>query len=87
MDIQRTIKDAVTHPSHYTDGKIECIDYIEDKLTPAEFQGFCKGNAIKYISRAGKKHTNKYSEDLRKAAWYLNRAAENHDRKTNNPES
>lgn len=68
--------DSVNHPSHYTDGKIECIEYIKDKLTADEFQGFCKGNALKYISRAGKKDPNKYSEDLQKAVFYLNKAIE-----------
>ena len=68
------IDNAVDHPSHYTDGNIECIDYIKDKLTAEEFQGFCKGNALKYISRAGKKNPDKYNEDLEKAVWYLNKA-------------
>ena len=56
------------HPSHYTDGKIEVIDYIEDKQL-----GFCLGNAVKYISRAGKKYKDKEIEDLEKAVWYINR--------------
>ena len=60
--------DNVNSPSHYTDGKIEVIDFIEDKKL-----GFCLGNAIKYISRAGKKDKDKESEDIRKAIWYLNR--------------
>ena len=63
--------DPVNHPSHYTDGNIEVIDYIEDKRF-----GFCLGSAIKYISRAGKKepdNPNKEIEDLKKAVWYINR--------------
>lgn len=60
--------DPVNRPSHYTDGKIEVIDYIEDKKL-----GFCLGNAIKYISRAGKKDPTKEVEDLNKAIWYINR--------------
>lgn len=66
--------DSVNHPNHYNDGKIEVIDFIEDKNL-----GFHLGNAIKYISRAGKKHeqgmSNKQKEinDLRKAMWYINR--------------
>ena len=44
--------DPVNHPSHYTDGKIEVISFIEDKKL-----GFCLANAIKYISRAGKKES------------------------------
>lgn len=63
--------DPVNHPSHYTDGKIEVIDYIEDKGLD-----FCLGNAVKYISRAGKKDQEKEIEDLRKAAWYINRRIE-----------
>jgi hypothetical protein len=58
--------DNINHPAHYTDGKIEVIDYIEDKKL-----NFNLGNAVKYISRAGKKG-NKI-EDLKKAIWYLYR--------------
>lgn len=60
--------DAINHPSHYTDGKIEVIDFIEDKQL-----GYHLGNAIKYISRAGKKDPSKTVEDLKKAVWYINR--------------
>lgn len=60
--------DPVNRPAHYTDGKIEVIDFIEDKKL-----GFCLGNAVKYISRAGKKDPEKEVEDLQKAAWYINR--------------
>ena len=74
IDEELVNHDAVNHPSHYTDGKIECINYIQDKLTHDEFQGFCKGNALKYISRAGKKNPDKYNEDLEKAIFYLKRA-------------
>lgn len=60
--------DNVNHPAHYNDGKIEVIDYIEDKKL-----GFCLGNAVKYISRAGKKDKSKEVEDLKKAIWYIER--------------
>lgn len=60
--------DPVNYPSHYTDGKIEVIDFIEDKNL-----GFCLGNAVKYIARAGKKDPSKEVEDLKKAAWYVAR--------------
>lgn len=63
--------DPVNHPTHYTDGKIEVIDFIEDKRL-----GFHLGNAVKYISRAGKKDPNKTIEDLEKADWYLRREIE-----------
>lgn len=64
--------DPVNHPAHYTDGKIEVIDFIEDKAL-----GFHLGNAVKYIARAGKKNPAKRTEDLQKAAWYLNREIAN----------
>lgn len=60
--------DSVNRPSHYTDGKIEVIDFIEDKKL-----NFNTGNAVKYISRAGKKDPAKHKEDLMKAKWYLER--------------
>ena len=66
--------DDVQSPQHYTDTKIEVIDYIEDKNL-----GFCLGNVIKYVSRAGKKHSadksdkEKAIQDLKKAQWYLDR--------------
>ena len=62
--------DPVNHPSHYTDGNIEVIDFIFDKGLGRDF---CLGNAIKYISRAGKKDPSKEKEDLMKARWYLDR--------------
>lgn len=66
--LDHTTNDPVNRPAHYTDGKIEVIDFIEDKKL-----GFCLGNAIKYISRAGKKDPNKEIEDLNKAKWYIER--------------
>ena len=65
---KKMVKDNVNSPSHYTDGKIEVIDFIEDKKL-----NYHRGNAIKYISRAGKKDKKKEIEDLQKAVWYLNR--------------
>lgn len=62
-----TKSDAVNHPSYYQ-GKIEVIDFIEDKQL-----GFNLGNCIKYIARAGKKNPDKRIEDLKKARWYLDR--------------
>jgi hypothetical protein len=62
--------DNVNHPSHYGQGKIEAIEYISDFLTPEEYQGYLRGNIAKYLHRWPYK--NKV-EDLRKAAWYLDR--------------
>ena len=66
------INDPVTHPSHYTSGKIEVIDFITDQNLD-----FCLGNVVKYVSRAGKKEEEgktiieKQVEDLKKARFYL----------------
>lgn len=70
---------TVNSPSHYTDGEIEVIDYIEDKGL-----GFCLGNAVKYISRAGKKDQSKEVEDLQKAIWYIQRKIEQISKEENN---
>lgn len=67
--------DPVNSPSHYI-GKIECIDYLRDKLTPAEFTGFCMGNVLKYCSRWRKKDG---VQDLHKALVYLQWAIENEE--------
>jgi hypothetical protein len=60
--------DPVNHPSHYTSGKIEVIDFIEDQKL-----NYHRGNAVKYIARAGKKDPDKEVEDLKKGLWYLTR--------------
>lgn len=66
--------DNVNHPAHYTAGKIEVIDFIEDKGL-----GFNLGNVIKYVARNGLKKSKgksveaKALEDLKKARWYLDR--------------
>jgi len=59
-------EDVINHPSHYTRGKIEVIDFIEDQQLPYHL-----GNVIKYITRAGYKGDK--LEDLKKARWYLDR--------------
>lgn len=63
------LAETVNHPSHYNTGKIEVIDAIEDWGL-----GFNDGNVVKYVARA--KHKNNQIEDLKKAAWYLNREIE-----------
>lgn len=62
------IHDSVNHPSHYTDGKYETIEFIEEYGMRTHI-----GNAIKYASRAGKKDEDAYVEDLKKGLWYLHR--------------
>ena len=61
-------EDSVNHPSHYCQSGIECIKAIEASMTPEEFQGYCKGNVMKYIWRFREKNG---LEDLKKAQVYL----------------
>ncbi len=63
--------DAVNHPQHYCHGGIETIDIVKAKMSPERFRGFLQGNVIKYVTRAEFK--GKQLEDLKKAAWYLDR--------------
>ncbi len=62
--------DSVNHPSHYTQGTVECIDAIESSMTPEEFRGYLKGCQIKYLWRYQHKGG---MEDLKKCRWYLDR--------------
>ena len=66
--------DKVHHPSHYTCGDIEVIDYIRDKLTEDGFTDYCIGNVLKYVSRWRHKDG---VQDLEKALVYLTWAVEN----------
>lgn len=65
--------DIVDKPQHYCNSNIEPIDYMEDKLSPSGFEGYCIGNVIKYVSRY--QHKNGV-QDLQKAKWYLNKIIE-----------
>lgn len=68
--------DAVNHPTHYTShpSGVEVIEITEH-------MNFCLGNAIKYIMRA--EHKGRQIEDLKKAAWYINREIDRLERINN----
>lgn len=61
---------TVDHPEHYNQGNIECIDALEEILTPEQFKGFLKGNAFKYLWREEEKSK---ITDIEKMKWYLDR--------------
>ena len=63
--------DNVNRPAHYTQGGIECIEAIKAAIGPVQFEGFLRGNVMKYLWRA--EHKNAPLDDLRKAQWYLGR--------------
>lgn len=62
-----SVNDPVNHPTHYTKGKIEVADFIADQKL-----NFDRGNAVKYVCRAGSKDPDKEIQDLEKAIWYIN---------------
>ena len=62
-------EDVVNNPSHYNTGNIECIEAIEESMTPEAYKGYLKGNCMKYLWRYDYK--GKPVEDLEKAGWYL----------------
>lgn len=62
--------DPVNHPSHYTQGKVECIDAMEEALGTEVVKGFCLGNTYKYLWRHADKNGD---EDIKKAVWYFSR--------------
>lgn len=66
------MSDEINSPSHYMlFPGMESIDVIKAALTPEEFRGFCKGNALKYRLRAGDK--GPAEKCIAKANWYQNR--------------
>lgn len=66
-------EDRVNQPSHYTAGKTEAIDIIEDAIkdSPNVEAGFLQGQVLKYLLRIWLKDNP--LEDAKKARWYLNR--------------
>lgn len=63
--------DAVRSPKHYKlpGLNIESVDVLRSVLTPEEFKGFCRGNALKYLIRAGRKDSE--LQDIKKAGVYI----------------
>lgn len=69
--LEDPIKPDMINPDHYKVGGIETIDYLRAKLTQQEFAGYCRGNALKYLSRTG--HKDDAAQEIGKAIWYLER--------------
>lgn len=68
------LPDVVNHPSHYTNGKVECIDAIESATVgKTGIEAVCVANVIKYLWRYEDKNG---LEDIKKAQWYLNKLIE-----------
>ncbi len=72
--VEQQPNDPVNHPSHYTQGKVECIDAIESAtINKKGIEAVCTANVIKYLWRYEDKNG---LEDLKKAEFYLNRLIE-----------
>ena len=71
--------DRVNSPSHYTSGKTEVIDIIEDAVmdAPSNIYGMLQGQVLKYMLRVWLKDNP--LEDLKKAQWYLTRLIEHYE--------
>lgn len=70
--------DEINSPSHYMlFPDMQAIDVIEAALTPEEFAGYLKGNALKYRLRAGDKGPAEIC--LGKAEWYQDRLFQHYD--------
>lgn len=65
--------ESVDHPSHYNQGKFECIDVMVETFGKEAAQDFCLLNAFKYVWRTGEKNG---VEDVKKARWYLDKYLE-----------
>lgn len=65
--------DPIDSPSHYTQGRVEAIDVIEDAISraPDPVLGNCQGQALRYLLRMWDKDAP--SMNAAKARWYLNR--------------
>lgn len=65
--------DEVHNPKHYKlNGlNIEAVDVVKAVLTEEEFKGWCRGNALKYLMRAGKKDRDKEKQDFAKAGVFI----------------
>lgn len=71
--------DNINQPPHYNTGDIECIQAIQSSMTTRQFQGYLKGNVMKYIWRY--EYKSKVVEDLKKANWYLERLINTYEEK------
>ena len=68
-----TPTDEINKPVHYNNNNLETIELIKGSMTSFEFEGYLKGNVLKYIGRYRHKHKEDPVKDLHKAEWYLKR--------------
>jgi len=69
--------DPVNSPAHYNHKGVEAIQAIEASMSQEEYQGYLKGNCMKYLWRY--KYKGKPVEDLKKCQWYLQKLIASHE--------
>ena len=74
--------DEINKPDHYNMSGMETIDLLQESMGMTEFEGYLKGNILKYVSRYRFKHAEDPVKDLLKAQWYLNKLIEVYDDKS-----
>ena len=70
---KKVVIDEVNQPPHYISGGMEAIDVMKAFLSADEFNGYLRGNAIKYLLRLNQKGSAKMNAE--KCGWYVNRLA------------
>ena len=71
------VSDPVNSPAHYNHKGVEAIEAIEASMSQEEYQGYLKGNCMKYLWRY--KYKGKPVEDLKKCQWYLQKLIASHE--------
>ena len=66
--------DPVNHPSHYTSGKVECIDAMEQVFGTEVVKHYCLGACFKYLWRRKLKENEE--QDIKKSLWYFDKFKE-----------
>ena len=74
VHFEKDMWEEINSPSHYNNNTMETISLIKNSMKVLEYEGYLKGNIIKYVSRH--KYKGKALQDLKKARWYLNRLIE-----------
>jgi len=77
------MSDEVNAPDHYNQGDVECIDAIKASMSVEGFEGYLKGNIMKYVWRY--RHKGKATQDLAKAGFYFLRLQELVGQETTSP--
>lgn len=73
-------KEMVNHPKHYGgDTTYECIKVLKAWMSKEEYEGFLRGNSLKYLCRVGNKDED--IQELNKAKWYLEKLIESKNEK------